>query len=115
MLLSELYLFPLYQKVKHVSPSGTMEKDIVLRAAKIISKVLNKTGKFKVYLTRNSDKRVPLRVRFKIAQKHRAGVFFSIHADSIKGSKARGVALYTLSTKGSNREASLLEPLVDNV
>ena len=91
-----------------VSPSGTMEKDVVLRAAKIIAKVLNKTGKYKVYLTRNSDKRVPLRVRFKIAQKRRTGVFFSIHADSIKGSKARGVALYTLSTKGSNKEATRL-------
>tara|TARA_B100001029_G_C15024055_1_gene432446 strand:+ start:194 stop:1444 length:1251 start_codon:yes stop_codon:yes gene_type:complete len=91
-----------------VSPAGTMEKDVVLRAAKIIAKVLNKTGKYKVYLTRNSDKRVPLRVRFKIAQKRRAGVFFSIHADSIKGSKARGVALYTLSARGSNKEASRL-------
>ena len=91
-----------------VSPSGTMEKDVVLRAAKIIATVLNKTGKYKVYLTRNSDKRVPLRVRFKIAQKRRAGVFFSIHADSIKGSKARGVALYTLSAKGSSKEASRL-------
>ena len=59
-------------------------------------------------MTREKDKFVRLRKRFKIAQNKRAGVFLSLHADSIKSKKIGGMSLYTLSNKASSREAARL-------
>jgi len=88
--------------------SGLLEKKIVLLAAKFIKSAFERTGRHQVYLTREKDKFVRLRKRFKIAQNKRAGVFLSLHADSIKSKKIGGMSLYTLSNKASSREAARL-------
>ena len=88
--------------------SGLLEKKIVLLAAKFIKSAFERTGRYQVYLTREKDKFVRLRKRFKIAQNKRAGVFLSLHADSIKSKKIGGMSLYTLSNKASSREAARL-------
>jgi len=88
--------------------SGLLEKKIVLLAAKFIKSAFERTGRHQVYLTRDKDKFVRLRKRFKIAQNKRAGVFLSLHADSIKSKKIGGMSLYTLSNKASSREAARL-------
>ena len=84
------------------------EKNIVLLAAKFIKSAFERTGRHQVYLTREKDKFVRLRKRFEIAQNKRAGVFLSLHADSIKSKKIGGMSLYTLSNKASSREAARL-------
>lgn len=84
------------------------EKNITLRYAKELKKILNKNGKFKAILTRNNDIFIPLRDRVKMSKKYKADLFISIHADSARNNKARGASIYTLSEKSSSKEAKEL-------
>ncbi len=87
----------------------TKEKLVTLKAAQILRKELLKGGKYRVVLTRNSDVYVPLRKRVEIARKAKGDLFISLHADSLPGSKtARGLSVYTLSERASDKEAAAL-------
>ena len=88
--------------------SGVYEKKITLAMARELKEELDKTGKYKVYLTRNRDVFIPLRDRVKIARKYDADLFLSIHADSAKNRRATGLSVYTLSEKASDKEAAAL-------
>ncbi len=88
--------------------SKAREKDITLAFTREFAKQLRATGKYKVYLTRNRDIYIPLRQRVNIARKHDAGLFISIHADAIKRKNVRGMSVYTLSEKASDKEAAAL-------
>ncbi|MBR1948565.1 MAG: N-acetylmuramoyl-L-alanine amidase [Alphaproteobacteria bacterium] len=87
---------------------GTYEKKITLEMAKELKEELDKYSKYKVYLTRNRDVFIPLRDRVKIARKHDADLFISIHADSARNRKAKGLSVYTLSETASDKEAAAL-------
>ena len=87
---------------------GTYEKKIVLMAAKSIRKVLKKSGRYNVILTRKSDRFIPLRSRVAIARRAQADLFISLHADSIKNGAVRGATVYTLSENASDKEAAQL-------
>jgi len=87
---------------------GFPEKTVVLSAARAIRKELEKTGRYKVVMTRNRDVFVKLRNRSRIAHRRQADLFISIHADSFKSSKVRGATVYTLSEKASDREAAAM-------
>ena len=87
---------------------GQREKDIVLATAKAVKKELEKTGNYRVLLTRDTDIYIPHRQRFEYARKAGADLFISIHADSIKNSKVRGATVYTLSETSSDKEAAAL-------
>ena len=87
---------------------GTYEKKIVLLAAKTIKKILVKSGRYKVILTRKSDRFIPLKNRVAIARRAQADLFISLHADSIKNGAVRGATVYTLSENASDREAAQL-------
>ena len=76
--------------------SKTFEKDVNLIAAKLLKKKLNEYPGVKVFLTREEDKFIHLRERYKIAQKFKADIFISLHSDSIKSSKVKGYSVYTL-------------------
>lgn len=88
--------------------SGVYEKNITLAMSKELKALLDKTGKYKVYLTRSTDKFIPLRDRIKIARKYNADLFMSIHADSAKNRSAKGLSVYTLSETASDKEAAAL-------
>ncbi len=88
--------------------SGTYEKNITLTFAKELKKELDKTGRYKVYLTRSTDKYITLRGRVEIARAKHADLFISIHADSALNKKARGLSVYTLSETASDKEAAQL-------
>jgi N-acetylmuramoyl-L-alanine amidase len=83
--------------------SGTNEARLVLDVALRLEKLLVKDG-FDVVLTRRSDVFVPLEERTAIANRERADLFLSIHANSGRDPKARGVEVYYLSF-ASNPEA----------
>lgn len=85
----------------------TYEKNITLAMGKELKTILEKKG-YKVYLTRSTDIFIPLRQRVKIAQKYKADLFMSIHADSAVNKKAKGLSVYTLSEKASDKEAAAL-------
>jgi N-acetylmuramoyl-L-alanine amidase len=89
------------------STSGRVfEKHITLAIAKIIQKHLNKLGRYKVRLTRKGDNFIRLRGRIAIARAHKADLFISLHADAIKNRRVRGLSVYTLSEKASDKEAA---------
>ena len=59
-------------------------------------------------LTRDKDIFLKLRNRTKIAKKNNADLFISLHADYNRNASARGISLYTLSEKASDKEAAAL-------
>jgi N-acetylmuramoyl-L-alanine amidase len=79
------------------------EKDVTLAAAKTLKARLERTGRFKVVLTRDSDVYIPLESRVKIARGANADLFISLHADSGGDPKVRGATVYTLSDHGVDR------------
>lgn len=88
--------------------SGVYEKNITLAMAKELKKTLEKSGNYKVHLTRSTDVFIPLRERVRIARKYKADLFISIHADSAVNRSAKGLSVYTLSETASDKEAAAL-------
>ena len=91
-----------------ISISGRYEKVITLKMAQEVKRALEKTGKYRVLLTRNTDKALALRERVRFAHNNRADLFLSIHADSARNKSARGLSVYTISEKASDKEAAML-------
>jgi N-acetylmuramoyl-L-alanine amidase len=92
------------------APGGEMEKDIVLDLAKRLRDRIEKSGKYRVVMTRTDDTFIPLAERVDIARKVQASLFVSIHADSLphREGDAQGATVYTLSDKASDPEAAKL-------
>ena len=91
-----------------IGASGTYEKDITLAMARQLQSELDKTGRFQALLTRKRDIFVPLRDRVARARDAGAELFISIHADATKNRKTRGLSVYTLSERASDRETAAL-------
>jgi N-acetylmuramoyl-L-alanine amidase len=92
------------------APGGEMEKDIVLDLAKRLRVRIEKSGKYRVVMTRTDDTFIPLAERVDIARKTQASLFVSLHADylSHREGDAQGATVYTLSDKASDPEAANL-------
>lgn len=88
--------------------SRSHEKDITLAAAMALKARLEKSGRYRVVLTRTGDAYVPLDGRVRIARAAEADLFISLHADSGPTADVRGASVYTLSEKGERRVASVL-------
>jgi len=86
------------------------EKDIVLAFALRLRDDLEKSGKYRVAMTRSDDTYVTLGGRVQFARAHHAALFVSIHADSVPPGEgdADGASIYTLSDKASDAEAAYL-------
>ena len=91
-----------------ISPNKHFEKNVTLIFAKKLKKELKKNKNFDVLLTRSSDVFVGLKRRVEISRTASADLFISLHADSIKNRRHRGISIYTLSEKASDKEAALL-------
>ena len=68
----------------------TREKDVVLHIARRLRALIDKEGNMKAYMTRNEDVFIPLKVRVAKAQKQRADLFVSIHADAFTSRQPSG-------------------------
>jgi N-acetylmuramoyl-L-alanine amidase len=91
------------------STSGRVfEKHITLAIAKRIKAHLDSLGRYTVRLTRQKDSFIRLRKRIAIARAYKADLFISLHADAIKNKRIRGLSVYTLSEKASDKEAAEL-------
>jgi N-acetylmuramoyl-L-alanine amidase len=66
-----------------VAASGEMEKTIVLDFAQALQGKLEKSGKYRVTMTRTDDRFVPLGERVRFARSQGAALFISIHADAL--------------------------------
>ena len=90
--------------------NGQSEKSLVLAFGLALRDRIEKSGKYRVVMTRSDDTFIPLDERVKIARDHSAALFVSIHADSLprKEGDAQGATIYTLSDKASDAEAARL-------
>lgn len=88
--------------------NGLLEKDVVLKLAKIVGAKLKAKG-FKVIYTRTTDTFIPLEERTAMANVRKADMFVSIHCNAIRSSKVHGLETYVLNlarTKDAVRVAA---------
>lgn len=87
---------------------GVHEKVVVLKIARAVRQELEASGRYDVRMTRDRDIFWPVRERFRIARRHGADLFISIHADSISKPNVSGASVYNLSETASDKEAARL-------
>ena len=85
-----------------IGKNKSREKDVNLAIAKKLVAIINQNPDLKAVLTRSGDYYIPLTKRITIAQREKATMFISIHADSVESTSAKGASIYTLSEKGNN-------------
>ncbi len=90
-----------------IGANGMYEKTIVLAVGLELKQQLEASG-YRVKMTRETDVFLKLHDRVKFARKHKADLFVSLHADSIRDSKVTGASVYTLSDKASDKESEKL-------
>jgi len=90
--------------------SGEMEKDLVLQFAQLLRGRLERSGKYRIAMTRSDDTFIPLAERVHFARQQGASLLVSIHCDAVpKGEGiAEGATVYTLSENASDSEAARL-------
>jgi N-acetylmuramoyl-L-alanine amidase len=89
-----------------VGPSGLREKDVVLRVAQLVRDRINAEPNMRAMLTRDGDFFVPLAQRVRKAQRVRADLFVSIHADAFFTPTAGGASVFALSERGASSSAA---------
>ncbi|MFW5332486.1 N-acetylmuramoyl-L-alanine amidase [Hydrogenophaga sp. ZJX-1] len=93
-----------------IGPGGTKEKDVVLKVAHRLRDRINATrvngNPMRAYLTRDADFFVPLGTRVKKAQRVKADLFISLHADAFMTPQPQGASVFALSTKGASSAAA---------
>jgi N-acetylmuramoyl-L-alanine amidase len=89
---------------------GESEKTLVLGFGLALRDRLEKSGKYRIVMTRTDDTFIPLNERVRIARNQSAALFVSIHADALprREGDARGATIYTLSDRASDAEAERL-------
>jgi len=87
-----------------ISPSGLMEKDIVLDVALKLAKRLKENLGCEIILTRNRDVFIPLEERTAIANSKEADLFISIHVNAAPNKQAKGIETYVLDL-ATNKDA----------
>lgn len=90
------------------------EKDIALSLGLQIKRVLERPAfsraldrKLKVILTRSKDKYISLEERSELAKKNAANLFLSIHMNSDKSAKVRGLEVYFLNNTDKESDSKL--------
>jgi N-acetylmuramoyl-L-alanine amidase len=96
-------------------PSGVMEKEVVLDVTKRVARLVDDGLGVKVALTRSTDVFVPLRERTNFANKRRADLFVSIHANAHPRAVSEGVEVYFLSSEASDKDARQVAALENGV
>lgn len=87
-------------------PSGTYEKNVVLKIARDLTAAINKERGMKAVMIREGDYYMSLRKRINKAREYKADLFMSIHADAFRDPKVQGSSVYVLSKRGASSEAA---------
>ena len=80
-----------------IGPSGSYEKDLVLDVAQRLGQLIEERLGSEVHYTRRDDSFIPLETRTALANEKQADLFLSIHANSSRSPRARGVETYYLN------------------
>lgn len=93
-----------------IGPSGTQEKDVVLKVAMLLRDRINRStingSPMRAFMTRDGDYFVPLGTRVEKARRVQADLFISIHADAFTRPDAMGASVFALSHKGASSTAA---------
>lgn len=87
-------------------PSGTKEKYVVMKLAKILADRINSIEGYKAILTRSDDRYLKLRTRTMIARRHGADLMVSVHADAFRTAQPKGASVFALSQRGATSETA---------
>jgi N-acetylmuramoyl-L-alanine amidase len=87
-----------------IGHSGLREKDLVLDIGLRLRKLIETRTNSEVFMTRSTDKFIPLEERTAIANEDGADLFISIHANASPDRRVRGIETYFLNFT-SDREA----------
>src|SRR5437899_429065 len=98
-----------------LGPTGLMEKDVVLDVTRRVTKLVEERLGVKVRLTRDADHFVTLRDRTSFANRERADLFVSIHANAHRESATDGVETYFLSSEATDSAARQVAALENGV
>ena len=88
--------------------AASFEKNVTLAEALAVKARLERTGRYQVVMTRDSDVFIPLEQRVQIARQAGADLFLSLHADSGSDPAIHGASVYTLSEQGQQRVGYVL-------
>jgi N-acetylmuramoyl-L-alanine amidase len=90
--------------------NGESEKNLVLNFGLALRDRIEKSGKYRVVMTRTDDTFIPLADRVKVARSQSAALFVSIHADYLphREGDVQGATIYTVSDRASDAEAERL-------
>ena len=91
-----------------IGVSGTYEKQVALATAFELRRLLEAGGRYRVAMTRTTDRFVPLEERVSRAQEHGAALFVSMHADALSDHGVRGASVYTLAPNASDAQTAQL-------
>lgn len=85
------------------------EKSVVLAFGLLLKEQLEASGAYRLVMTRDEDRFVPLAERVRLAREAGADLFVSIHADSLTQSReVRGATVYTGSERATDAESAKL-------
>jgi len=90
---------------------GTKEKDVVLAIAHYLKEMIEDELGIEVLMTREDDRFLELNQRTEFANRNQAKLFISIHANSNRSRRIRGVSTYFLGPENTEeaREVASLE------
>ncbi len=80
----------------------TYEKDITLKVALKLAKKLKKNKKYKVILTRETDKFLTLDQRTDVANDNKGDIFISLHINALPNKKFYGIETFYLNIAADN-------------
>ncbi|MBI1848258.1 MAG: N-acetylmuramoyl-L-alanine amidase [Candidatus Rokubacteria bacterium] len=86
-------------------PGGLMEKDLVLDVARRVARLIEGELRVRVLFSRDGDHFVTLRDRTSFANRERADLFVSIHANAHREAANEGVETYFLSSEATDNAA----------
>lgn len=87
---------------------GAKEADLVLKVAQKMQALLAKDDKFKVTMTRTSDRNLSLPERVKMAEGTKADLFVSLHANAASDQRAKGVEFFFQNNLPPDEDALFL-------
>jgi N-acetylmuramoyl-L-alanine amidase len=81
---------------------------VTLASARSLRTTLQRTGRYRVELTRTEDRYIGREERVEIARELGASLFLSMHADRLSDPSVRGASVYTLAKRASDAETAAL-------